>query len=416
MSLFTYHAYGPDGAKTTGELEANSRAEVFQSLEKQRLQPITIEQKSAAAAPSEKGKKAVATKEEAVPTGPIRLKRKYVIHFTEELSDLLDAGLQLEGALKVIEERQEKSPLKHVAARLRQQVRDGVSFSNALKNTSPSFGELYCNLVAAGEASGALPQILKRQVSYLVSMDDLRNSVVQALLYPALILGVGAMLLSFFMIQLVPNLMTLFSKTDQQVPLATRALIGMSKAFTGYWWLMLIMLIGAAIGIQMMLKSPAGRSWWDQRSHHVPLFGPVLNCRFLAQFCQTLSNLVSNGLPLLSGLSLMERATMNSFLRKKVSAVGIIVADGGALSRAMRRTGGFPDVLVDLVGVGEQTGDLPTALNKAAARYEKDMKIRIQRITALVGPVVLIFIAAVIGLMVYSIITSIFSAISGIRA
>jgi type II secretory pathway component PulF len=322
----------------------------------------------------------------------------------------------LEAALTVIEERQERSALKQAAARMRQQVRDGVSFSNALKAGSKSFDELYCSLVAAGEASGALPQILKRQVQYLTAMDDLRSSVIQALLSPALIIGLGGLLMSFFMVKLVPNLMVLFSKTEQQVPLATRALIGMSNLFTQYWWLMIATIVLVAVAGRVVVQKPEGREWWDKQSHKLPLFGPVLECRFLAQFCQTLANLVGNGLPLLTGLTLMERATANTFLRKKVSAVGNIVADGGALSRAMRRIGGFPDLLIDLVGVGEQTGDLPAALSRASQRYEKEMRIRIQRITALVGPVVLIMIAGVIGLMVYAIITSIFQAISGIRA
>jgi len=246
-------------------------------------------------------------------------------------------------------------------------------------------------------------------------MHDLRNTVIQALLYPALILVMGVVLLTFFMVNLVPNLMSLFEKTEQKMPLATRALIGTSSFFSHYWWLLLLAGIGAAVAFRMAIRTPTGRVWWDKTSYELPLFGPVLKSRFLAQFCQTLGNLVGNGLPLLTGLTLMEKATSNAWLRGRLTTVSGIVAEGGSLSRAMRKAGGFPELFQDLVSVGEQTGDLATALEKAAARYEKEMRLRIQRITALVGPVVLIAIAAILGLMIYSIITSIFQAISGLR-
>lgn len=350
-----------------------------------------------------------------IPAGPQRLSHAQLIMFTEEMSDLLDAGLPLEASLHVIEQRQEASSLRAVAAKVRQLVRDGSSVSNALKASSPSFNDLYCNLVAAGEVSGALPQILRRQVAYLTVMHDLRNTVIQALLYPALILVMGGVLLTFFMVNLVPNLMMLFEKTEQKMPIATRALISASRLFSNWWWAMLLLLVLGAFLFRALIRSPAGKEWWARSSYKLPLIGPVLQSRFLAQFCQTLANLVGNGLPLLTGLTLMEKATSNAWLRGRLTIVSGIVSEGGSLSRAMRRAGGFPELFQDLVAVGEQTGDLATALEKAAARYEKEMRIRIQRITALVGPVVLIAIALILGVMIYSIITSIFQAISGLR-
>ena len=295
-------------------------------------------------------------------------------------------------------------------------VRDGSSFSDAIRKTSNSFGELYCSLVSAGELSGALPKILRRQVEYLSVIQELKSKIVQALIYPSFIVGAGILLMFLFMTVLVPQLMELFEKSNKALPLLTRILIGTSTIMQNYWWAFI--LIGATIGFGfwMIIRQPEGREWWDETKLSLPLFGRVIRSGFLAQFSQTLANLVGNGLPLLTGLQLMERATDNTFLRKKIERLTGIVADGGAFSKAMQRTGWFPSVFIDLVGVGEQTGDIAGSLDKAAKRYEKDMNRRIESITALIQPVIIVVIALVVGIVIYSVITSIFEAISSMRS
>ncbi len=410
MPTFVYDAIRADGTRVQGELEARTKSEAHAQLDRDRLQPLSLSSREPTAADGK-------SESDAPPasTGPVRLNRNQVIFFTEELSDLLDAGLQLEGALRIIEERQQTPVLRGVATALRQHVRDGGNFSDALRKVSPSFGELYCSLVSAGEISGALPRILKRQVKYLTVMQDLRSQIVQALIYPAFIVGCGALLMVLFMGVLVPQLVVLFENAEKKMPAATRVLIGMSTAVTQYWWLILGMLLGGWLAFYLVTKKPEGRLWWDRVRLGLPLIGPVLTSGFLAQFCQTLSNLVGNGLPLLTGLKLMERATPNTWIRQRLGQVIEIVGEGGSFSRAMRKVGGFPDLFVDLVAVGEQTGDLSNSLEKAATRYEKEMNRRIERITALIQPVVIVVIALLVGLVVYSIITSIFEAIGGMR-
>lgn len=419
MSVFAYTALARDGSKRTGKVDARSRADAIAQIERLGLQPITIGEASAQkASPAVKtSDKSLKAAEEAVQSsGPLRLSRQQVILFTEELSDLLDAGLQLEGALRIIEDRQEKSQVKALASRLRLKVRDGMGFSDALRGISPSFGELYCSLCAAGELSGSLPKILKRQVAYLTTMAELRSQVIQALIYPAFIVGAGALLMVLFVAVLVPQLISLFEKTDRELPVLTKLLIGTSNFVGGYWWLILVVVAGGWFTFAAIIRQPAGRLWWDEAKLGLPLFGQVINCGFFAQFCQTLANLVGNGLPLLTGLKLMQKAAGNSFYAGKIERISNIVADGGAFSRAMRRVGGFPDVFIDLIGVGEQTGDLASSLEKAAIRYEKEMNRRIQRITALIQPVVIVGIALLVGVVVYSIVTSIFEAVSSMRA
>ena len=190
MARFVYEAMSRNGQRISGQMEAQSRAEVFRKLDRERLQPISLVQQDGNGGVLPDQKRQVS---EAKPAGPIRLSRAQIILFTEEMSDLLDAGLQLEPALRVMEERKELSSLKTMASALRQDVREGSSLSSALRHVSPSFGDLFCNLVSAGEISGSLPQLLKRQATFLVTIDDLQKKVVSALIYPSMIfvLGIG---------------------------------------------------------------------------------------------------------------------------------------------------------------------------------------------------------------------------------
>ena len=403
MPAFVYEAAVPGGGRTQGTLEARTRQEALAMLARQRLQPIRLQQEGQASPGAEA----------AVETSARTMTEAQVIAFTEELGDLLDAGLQLEGALKMMGQRSEASVLKAVAESLRGQVREGVSLSRALKAASASFSDLYCNLVAAGEVSGALGAILQRQVLYLKKLSDLRGRVIQALIYPMFVTGAGVLLMVLFVVVLVPQLETLFK--SQTPPLITQILLGSSRFLVRWGWLVLVTLLFGGVAFWQAVQKPAGKLWWDQFRVKIPVAGPVLEAAFYAQFSQTLANLLGNGVTLLQAMNLVSRATPNSYFRVRLEKASEQVSEGFSLSRALRQVGGFSDMFLDLVAVGEQTGELAKALDKAGARYEKEMDRRIQRITALIQPVIIVVIALVVGAVVYSIITSIFDAMSGMR-
>ena len=407
MPAFVYEAIVPGGGRTRGTLEAKSRQEALAQLSRQRLQPIRLQQEDAAGPAARSGS--------AGATAPAerQMSEMQIISFTEELGDLLDAGLQLEGALKMMEQRSEASSVKAVSESLRTQVREGVSLSRALKTASSSFSDLYCNLVAAGEVSGALGSILQRQVGYLKKLNDLKARVIQALIYPMFVTGAGLLLMVLFVVVLVPQLETLFK--TQKPPLVTQLLLGTSRFLMQWGWMVLALLALGAISFWQAIQRPAGRLWWDQARVKIPVAGPVLEAAFYAQFSQTLANLLANGVTLLQAMQLVSRATPNSYYRVRLEKASEQVSEGYSLSRALRQVGGFADTFLDLVAVGEQTGELAKALDKAGARYEKEMDRRIQKITALIQPVIIVIIALVVGAVVYSIITSIFDAMSGMR-
>lgn len=409
MSLFAYQALRSNGEKVTGELQAQSRNEAYRKLDQQNLQPVSLRLKDDAGGSSRSPESVVISDES------IRLSRSQIIVFTEELSDLLDAGLQLETALRIMEERSELSGLKTVTIALRQKVRDGVNFSSSLKSVSKSFGELYCNLVAAGELSGALPQLLRRQTGYLIAVEELQSKVVQALVYPAFIFGAGILLLFVFMTWLVPQLTMLLTKTGASLPLPTRILIALSSFFAHYWWAIIGGVVLAGFAFWRVIQSPEGRIWWDTNKLKIPLFGPVLKARSYAQFSHTMANLVSNGVPMLNGLRLTHKAAANRYFQSLLEKTVEIVAEGGSLSQALKRVGGFPAVLIDIVFVGEQTGDLAAAFEKVGNRYEKELGKKIEALTGMIQPVVIILMALLVGVVAYSIITGIFQAVSGLR-
>jgi general secretion pathway protein F/type IV pilus assembly protein PilC len=226
MPVFVYQALQAGGGKTTGEIEAMSRQDAFSKLRTQNLQPFSL---------AAKGAEAAASAASVSVSGENILNRQQVLLFTEELCELLEAGLKLDRALQVIEQRQDKSALRGVAASARQSLREGMTFSAALKKASPSFSELYCNMVKAGEVSGTVSKILKRQVEFLTMMGDLQRRVTSALIYPSVIFSAGVALLIIFMTFLLPQLTALLGKTGQSLPFATRVLIGTSEFFGAYW-------------------------------------------------------------------------------------------------------------------------------------------------------------------------------------
>ena len=406
MPTFTYEALVAGGGRTAGKLEAKSRQEALAQLSKLRLRPLKLHEEGAIAAGGESaGSYAVEQP----------MNEAQIIAFTEELGDLLDAGLQLEGALKMMEQRSEASSLKAVAQSLRNQVREGTSLSRALKSASASFSDLYCNLVAAGEVSGALGSILKRQVLYLKKLSDLKGRVIQALIYPMFVSGAGILLMVLFVVVLVPQLESLFSKSPETTPLVTRLLLGTSYFLVHYGWLVAVGLALGGLAFWQWIQKPLGRIWWEEARMKIPVAGAVLEAAFYAQFSQTLANLLTNGVTLLQAMQLVTQATPNSYYRLRLEKASLQISEGYSLSRALRQVGGFSDMFLDLVAVGEQTGDLAKALDKAGARFEKEMDRKIQRITALIQPVIIVVIALVVGVVVYSIITSIFGAMSGMR-
>jgi type II secretory pathway component PulF len=433
MPAFTYKALGANGAVENGQIDAGDRGEALRVLDRKGLQPVSLKQLSGddrekaqkarktgsqPRRPSAKSRAADAKSQparRAESEDDLKLKRADIVLFTEELSDMLAAGLQLEPALKAMENRQELGALKDVAQAVRHLVRDGTSFSRALNMVSPSFGPLYCSLAAAGEASGALDQILKRQAHYLKTLSELQGRLVLALIYPAFLVVAGIGVAIVFSTVLIPQLTSLIeSSPGGKLPGPIRALVVITDHFGAYWYIYLIVIVVAGLLFKVWKDNEDNRPTWDRVKLDMPLVGPVISSRFYVQFLETMANLVGNGLNLLRSLELTRDATQNLSLRSALNDVIDQVGDGRSLSRAMIRTERFPSLLIDMVSVGEQTGKIDISLRRAAERYDRELQKSLDRIMALIMPTILIIMALMIGTMAYLMINAIFQTISNV--
>ena len=415
MPTFAYKALKADGTQTSGELDASDRHGAMDLLDRGGLQPLNLDLKTDKAKNGESSASSKSKEEEVEMTGPMRLKKAEIVLFTEELSELLGAGLQLEPALRVMENREELGKLKRLTKTLRQEVRDGTSFSAALAKASPSFGDLYCSLARAGEVSGALSTILKRQATYLTAIQELQSKVMMALIYPFFLIASGIAVVVLFITFLIPQLMGLLDNTNSEMPAIGQLMIDLSDFVRAWWWIILGIVIAVIFAFVSYIKNPNNHEWWDETKLKIPLFGKVLKTRFFVQFLETLANLVGNGLTLLRALELSREATPNLYLKKIISRIIDYVGDGGALSRTMKRVGFFPPLLLDMVAVGEQTGQIGESLERAATRYDKELEKDISKISALIQPVIVVTMALLVGIMAYMMISVIFETISGLN-
>ena len=411
MPAFTYSAQGPSGL-ITGEIAAADRAEAFSILGRKKIQPIKLEATSEVKTTSKAKTK---TSAEPLQSGPIKLKLAQVVLFIEELADLVSAGIQLEPALATMERRRELSGIKTLATVLRGKVRDGMSFSKAVASTSPSFGNLFCALVSAGEASGSMSTILKRQAAYMRSLAALRSKVLAAMLYPAFLVVAAVGVSLMFVLYLIPKLTEMLDSTGGKLPFLAQVMLKASEVFKSTWWMFLIAGIAGFILFRAWLARPESAIPWARFKLRLPLFGAIFKARFYVQFLETMANLLGNGLTMVQAMQLTQQAIDNPFLRQEFESVMRNVGEGVALSRSLDRSGQFPPLLIDMVNVGEQTGDMPAALERAAERFDRELTKKIETLAALIQPLIVCLMAAMVGLMAYLMMTTIFQTISSIN-
>jgi len=405
MAQFSFQALSATGEQISGLLEAASRHDAYRQIEARRLSPLEVTEKESAAKTSRLSGEA-----------PLRLSRQRLIFFTSELADLIDAGLPVQQALNVMAEKQQDPVIRRTGDRLRNLLQDGQPLSVCFRQTSPNFDDLYVSLIAAGEASGTLAGVLHRMAHSLAQLHEMQRRFVSAMIYPAFMIGACALLMAVFTLVLVPQLTSLLAKTGQDLPAITKGLLAFSDFCSANFWTMIFGAAGALLLFRMAIATAPGRLWWDRAKLRIPLIGPIVETRFYAGFTQALGNLVTNGVPLLSSLTLLSRGTPNRFFRQRLAQVVESVSAGDPLSTSLRRAGHFQPLMTDIIAVGEQTSQLAKALLKAAVRYDKELDARIKRLTALISPVIIVFLAAVVTVIAYCIVSSIFSAVSGIRA
>jgi type II secretory pathway component PulF len=403
-------------------VEANDRAGAVLLVEQQRCFPIKIEPVLAAAGRKEgAGKAAVPEKETArgeangngASAQTISLSGQFL--FTEQLGHLLSAGMTLDEALGILVRRMRHPGLQALCKTLHQALVDGQSLSQAMRQFPRVFSPLYVNMVSAGEVSGALPTIMKRLVIHLAEVKALRDRVREALVYPAVLVVAGLGLITIFMTVMVPQLSEFFMQTGQTLPLPTRILLAANHAIVYYWWVA-VLAGGLIYGVYKLLtREAAGRQAWDRFRWRVPGYGHILRYRFYAQFARTLGTLVENGVTLLRALELLENVSGSEWVRVKMGEVRRAVMDGTSLSVALRAPRIFPELMLDMMAVGEQTGHFGETMSMIADVYERELDKQVVLTSALIPPVIMIVIAAIVGLVVFGVLDAVFNLTTGLR-
>ena len=351
----------------------------------------------------------------AEPQDVSRLSFAHQQLFTEQLAHLLGAGLTLDESLAILAQRLQQPRLRSLCQNLHRALIDGRSFSQALRAFPGIFSSLYVNLVSAGEASGALPKILMRLTEHLETLRSLSDKVKQALLYPAVLVVAGIGLIITFMTVMVPKLTAFFKGTGQALPPATQALINANEAIVQYWWVAPIALALGFAAYRAFTQTTEGRLAWDALLWRLPVFSRITRYRYYVQFAQTLGTLSDNGLTMLRALELLEEISGNAYVEARTQAVRQAVIDGTSLSAALRAEKLFPDLFLDMLAVGEQTGRLGETMHHIAEVYDRELNKQVLVVTTLIPPMVMVCIAAMVGFVVYGIMSAVFGLTQNLK-
>lgn len=419
MPQFSYRARNAQGGLVEGVLDCADRSVAIRQIEQLHYMPVRIElvgstpgppvraAKNGAPAPGATPKPTIVATP-AAPTQKLKLSHSQLLIFTEQLAHLLKAGMTLDEGLSVLEKRLKQPRLQQMTHALHQALVDGRSFSQALRDFPRVFPPIYVNLVAAGEASGALPEILTRLVEHLTQMKNLRDRVQQALIYPAFLALAGVGLVVIFITFMVPQLVGFMAQTGGTLPFATRILLNVNHLLSSYWWVGVVIALGASMAFRAFVRTDEGKIAWDRFRLMVPGYGRVLRHRYYAQFSRTLGTLMENGVPLLKGIDLVAEIAGNRYLEVKMMEARRSVIDGATLSTALAKQDLFPDLFTDMMAVGEQTGHFAQTMQTIADIYERELDRTVNTISTLIPPVIIVLIALVVGLVVYSILSAVF--------
>jgi type IV pilus assembly protein PilC len=328
---------------------------------------------------------------------------------------LLNSGMPLTVALNSMTHLETRGIPADVSRGLKQEVTEGRSLSDAMARQPVIFSDLYVNMVRAGEQSGALVPVLRRMATHFQLFAEVQAKFKSAMIYPIMVICVGILLVTFFMTVMMPKFIEIFNGFNIELPGPTKFLIGLSYMFTSYWWLMGLVALALWVLFKRFQSSKAGGRKLDEWRMKLPVFGKVVQINLFGQFARTLGTLLQNGVPVLTALKITEQVMSNQLIREAIAATREAVTDGKTLAQPLAQSKLFPQLMIDLVRIGEETGDVPGSLNNIADTYENELQIALRVMSDLIGPVLIIVMALVVGFLLLSIFLPLFRLISSIH-
>ncbi|MEE8557445.1 MAG: type II secretion system inner membrane protein GspF [Myxococcota bacterium] len=322
--------------------------------------------------------------------------------FTRQLSTLLGSGVPLVESLSALTEQAERDLLKRVIAGVRESVNQGASLADALSEHPRVFSDLYCGMVRAGESSGALEVVLQRLADYIESQMNLRNQITNAMIYPALMISMSGIVTGVLLVKVIPTITGLLEDLDQPLPVATLVVIGVSEFLRAWWAAILASFLGVLVIGNRLVQTERGRLTWDRFRLRVPLVGRVLRHIVISRFSRTLATLLSGGLPIIHALDVAKSVANNAIIGRAVEQSRDAITRGASIAAPLRQSGEFPPMVTHMIAVGEASGELDQMLEKVAETYDELVENSLNRLTSLMGPILLILVAGVVVMIILS--------------
>jgi len=401
MAVYQYKAADHSGKVVEGSLEAEAEQGVVSRLHDMGFIPLKIAQ------PGESSTRTFPLPFAFFPREKVG--QWELLHFTQELSTLLGAGLPLDRSLSVLTDLAEGEKLKKTVRLLFEGVRAGKSLSAVMSEYPDVFPRLYVNMVRAGEAGGILESVLRHLTDYLERSLALKEDIKSALIYPLILVATAAVSLTILFVVVIPRLSVIFKDVNQALPWMTKLMIGFSEALSRYGWMAILLLVAGATALGFYVRNPEGRLQWDRWRLNLWVLGDLLRKLEVARFARTLAALLRGGVPLLNALGTVQGVVGNVLVARAITQVQIKVKEGKGMARPLTESGVFPPLALHMLAVGEETGKLEEMLTNVANHYDQEVKQATKRFTSLLAPVLILLMAFVIGVVVISMLLGVFS-------
>ncbi|MDF1754923.1 MAG: type II secretion system inner membrane protein GspF [Verrucomicrobiales bacterium] len=405
MANFEYIALDAKGAETTGTLKANDEADAINQLRKSGLYPTQVAPAGRGGVSStakRKAKKSSKSKASARSAKGGKVKGKVLMIFTRQLATLVDAGLPLLRGLTVLAKQEKNRNMAGAINHLADAVAGGSTFSEGLGQHPKIFDKLYVNMVKAGELGGVLELVLNRLAEYQEKAEKLKNKIVAAMVYPIVVIVIALGILVFLMMVIVPKFEQIFAEmlNGAQLPALTRYVVGFSRWMQAYWWIVLGIFAVCYIVWKIVSSSKGGRRMLDRLALRIPLFGPIQLKSSISRFTRTLGTLVTSGVPILQALNITRDTAGNVIVANAIENVHAAVREGDSVVAPLEASKIFPPMVISMVDVGEETGQLPDMLLKVADVYDDEVDNAVDGMTSLIEPIMIVVLALIVGTIV----------------
>ena len=398
MPVFTFSGKDASGQKISGERMAPNKQSLAQALRRERITPGAIREKG---------------KEFALPTfGSGKVKTKDIAIFFRQFSVMIDAGLPLVQCLEILAANQENQAFQKTLTGVRTTVEGGATLANAMRQFPAVFDDLTTNMIEAGETGGILDIILQRLATYVEKAVRLRAAVKSALIYPVAVVSIAVLIVGALLKWVVPIFANLFSGLGVNLPLPTRIVMGLSAFVQSFWWIFLAGGIGLVFGIKQVRKHPRGRYYFDKALLKMPVLGSLLRKIAVGRFTRTLGTLITSGVPILEGLAITARTSGNAVLEEALMKVRKAIEEGRTIVDPLKECGVFPNMVTQMIGVGEATGAMDSMLQKIADFYEEEVDASTKDMLAMLEPAIIGMLGLSIGGIVISLYMPLFSMIA----